>query len=148
SVPKTVTPGDLQALLAPLKGKPESYAINLAVLKSMETAEYSPRHVGHFALASKCYGHFTSPIRRYADLTVHRLLERYLEGEGRGNREQGTGNRKKGGGPQDSRLRSQVSFGDAPSEEELGELGRDLSYKSRRAESAEDELKTLKVLEL
>ncbi|MBI5763706.1 MAG: ribonuclease R [Planctomycetes bacterium] len=135
NVPKKVTPGDVQALLAPLKGKPESYAVNLAVLKSMETAEYSPKQIGHFALASKCYGHFTSPIRRYADLTVHRLLDMYLkhgapDGGARG---------KRG---------VRVDFSDAPSYEELEELGKSLSYLSRRAESAEDELKTLKVLEL
>mgnify|MGYP001564914349 CR=1 FL=1 len=136
NVPKKVTPADLQALLAPLKGKPESYAVNLAVLKSMESAEYSPKQIGHFALASKCYGHFTSPIRRYADLTVHRLLDMYLE------RVDGSsGGRGKG-------AKAKVDFSDAPSFEELEVLGKSLSHLSRRAESAEDELKTLKVLEL
>ena len=61
-----------------VKGKPQSFAINLAVLKSLTRAEYSPRPIGHYALASEHYCHFTSPIRRYADLTIHRLLEQYI----------------------------------------------------------------------
>lgn len=128
AVPKRIKPADLQALLAPLAGKPEAYAVNLAVLKSMQLAEYSPKKVGHFALASKHYAHFTSPIRRYADLTVHRLLERYLTG----------------------RLKAHDRRGleDVPDEESLFELGRHLSYVSRRAESAESELRTVKVLQL
>jgi ribonuclease R len=129
AVPRTLTPGDLQALLGALKGRPEAYAVNLAVLKSMSLAEYSPRAVGHFALASRCYTHFTSPIRRYADLTIHRLLDRRLRGELDG------GGRRKG-------------HEAVPDEEELAELGNHLSYVSRRAESAERELKTLKVLTL
>ena len=126
NVPKTVTAADLQALLKPVAGKPEAYAVNLAVLKSMQTAEYSPRQIGHFALASKCYTHFTSPIRRYADLTIHRLLQEVLTAKSPG----------------------KAAFGHVPSREELEELGRQLSYLSRRAESAESELRTLKVLEL
>ncbi len=127
AVPKRITPGDLQALLAPLKGKPEAYAINLIVLKSMQTAEYSPKQVGHFALASKGYAHFTSPIRRYADLMIHRLVQQHLEG----------------------RLEKFVEgMEGVPSYEELLEVGNRLSYLSRRAEDAEEELKTVKVLEL
>lgn len=128
SVPGQLTPKDLQRLLAPLRGKPEAYAVSLAVLKSMRSAEYSPEAVGHFALASKCYGHFTSPIRRYPDLMVHRLLGLHLARQLRG--------RRRGG------------EGDVPDEDALKELGRHFSYTSRRAESAEEEFKTLKVLQL
>jgi ribonuclease R len=127
NVPKKLTAHDLQTILKSLSGRPGAYAINLAILKTMEMAEYSPRNVGHFALASKCYAHFTSPIRRYADLTIHRLLGRYLAGK--------LGPRGRG-------------LDEAPSHEELVDLSRKLSYLSRRAESAETELKTLKVLEL
>ena len=69
----------IQALLESIKGKPEAFAINLAVLKSLTRAEYSPEPIGHFALASEAYCHFTSPIRRYADLTIHRLLDAYFD---------------------------------------------------------------------
>jgi ribonuclease R len=76
-LPAHMTRKDMQELLAAVKGKPESYAVNLALLKTFEQAEYSPMAIGHFALASENYCHFTSPIRRYPDLTVHRLVEEY-----------------------------------------------------------------------
>jgi ribonuclease R len=65
---------ELQKLLAAVKGKPDEYAINLALLRSLKRARYSPKPVGHYGLAKKYYTHFTSPIRRYADLVVHRTL--------------------------------------------------------------------------
>ena len=77
-LPKVLDRYALQALLLSVKGKPEAFAINLAVLKSLTRAEYSPKPLGHYALASEAYSHFTSPIRRYADLTIHRLLDEYL----------------------------------------------------------------------
>ena len=51
----------------------------MAVLRTLTKAEYSPALIGHFALASEAYAHFTSPIRRYADLTVHRAMAEYLK---------------------------------------------------------------------
>jgi ribonuclease R len=65
---------ELQKLLDHVKGKPEEYAVNLALLRSLKKARYSPDPVGHYGLAKKYYTHFTSPIRRYADLVVHRTL--------------------------------------------------------------------------
>ncbi len=79
-IPPNLTRRDMQDLLDRVKGKPESFAVNLALLKTFEQAEYSPMAVGHFALASENYCHFTSPIRRYPDLTVHRLLTEYCRG--------------------------------------------------------------------
>jgi ribonuclease R len=66
---------ELQKLLDSVKGDPREHAINYATLRSMQRAIYSPEDEGHYALASDCYCHFTSPIRRYPDLTVHRLIE-------------------------------------------------------------------------
>ncbi|TWT86282.1 Ribonuclease R [Pseudobythopirellula maris] len=77
---------ELQELLDRVKDDPRGPAVNFAVLRSMQKAVYSPEEVGHFALASEEYCHFTSPIRRYPDLTVHRLLDelnRFESGEGK-----------------------------------------------------------------
>lgn len=64
----------LQALLAAVKGKPEEQAVKIAALKSMARARYDAESHGHYGLAKEAYTHFTSPIRRYADLIVHRAL--------------------------------------------------------------------------
>jgi ribonuclease R len=70
---------ELQKLLAAVIDKPEEYAINLALLRSLKQARYSTDPAGHFGLAKKYYTHFTSPIRRYADLLVHRTLRGLIE---------------------------------------------------------------------
>ncbi len=72
---------ELNRLIAETEGKDESYAVNLAVLRSFQRASYSVEREGHFALASKFYCHFTSPIRRYPDLMVHRMIEQFLARE-------------------------------------------------------------------
>jgi len=79
SMPRTPDRTSIQNLLAAVAGTDCSLAINLTVLRSFEKAQYAPLHIGHFALASTHYCHFTSPIRRYADLLVHRLLESHLQ---------------------------------------------------------------------
>jgi ribonuclease R len=110
----------IQDLLAAVKGADCSFAVNLAVLRSFEKAQYAPLNIGHYALASTHYCHFTSPIRRYADLMVHRLLECHL--------------RKK----------------PAPKEQEqdLVEVGKHITFTEQRADDAENELTTVLVLQM
>jgi ribonuclease R len=107
----------LQRILESSAGKPEAYAVHYALLRSLKQAVYSPEEDGHYALASLKYCHFTSPIRRYPDLTVHRLLGRWLR----------TGKAKS-------------------DEAELAALGDHCSKMERRAEMAERELIKLKLL--
>lgn len=108
---------ELQRLLKLVAGRPEEQAVNYAVLRSLQQAVYGPDDEGHYALASDCYCHFTSPIRRYPDLTVHRLLELLAK-------------RKK----PTAHLAELLSLGDHCSQRE------------RRAEAAERELTKVKLL--
>lgn len=73
-----ITPKNMQRLLEELNDKPEFSILSSLLLRSMKKAEYSKTNIGHFGLASDNYTHFTSPIRRYPDLVVHRLLKKYL----------------------------------------------------------------------
>ena len=75
---KEITPKNMQLMLEQLKDKKEYTIISSILLRSMQKAVYDKANIGHFGLASKCYTHFTSPIRRYPDLIVHRLLNEYL----------------------------------------------------------------------
>ena len=112
---------DLQKLLESVHGRPEERAVNYALLRSLKQAEYSPAEIGHYALAAANYCHFTSPIRRYPDLTIHRLVEKVLTSK--------------------RRVRSQ-------NEIELTKLGQHCSTTERRAASAERELTKVKLLTL
>src|SRR5207248_9227022 len=107
----------LQRILERSADRPEVYAVHYALLRSLKQAVYSPAEEGHYALASEDYCHFTSPIRRYPDLTVHRQLDRWL--------------RKKRAGA---------------ALPELVALGEHCSKMERRAETAERELIKLKLL--
>src|SRR5262249_22135184 len=107
----------LQKVLQTSANRPEVYAVHYALLRSLKQAVYSPEEEEHYALASKNYCHFTSPIRRYPDLTVHRLLGRWLR------------------------------TGRAGSDEaELVALGEHCSKTERRAEAAERELVKVRLL--
>jgi len=110
---------ELQKLLNQVKGKPAESAVNYALLRSMKQAEYTGEPLGHYALAVENYCHFTSPIRRYPDLTVHRLIDGILEG------------RKRVPGP---------------NELELTRLGKHCSLTERKADAAERELIKVKLL--
>ena len=71
---------ELQRLLDMARGRPEEHAVHYAALRSLSRAVYGPQEDGHYALASDCYCHYTSPIRRYPDLTVHRALDLLARG--------------------------------------------------------------------
>jgi ribonuclease R len=73
-----ITPLDIKDILAELADKPEYPVLSSLLLRSMRKAAYTKENLGHFGLASKAYTHFTSPIRRFPDLEVHRLLKKYL----------------------------------------------------------------------
>jgi ribonuclease R len=76
-----VAPTVFQRALAQVAGRPEARLINTVLLRSMKQARYAATNAGHFGLAADCYTHFTSPIRRYPDLVLHRLLAAHLAGQ-------------------------------------------------------------------
>ena len=121
-------PGDLtnrahiQKLLDDSKGSPEEHVIKLGLLKSLKRAVYSAEPIGHYGLAKGDYCHFTSPIRRYADLIVHRALQPLLENAPK---------------PHDR----------TPSQADLRELSRHISDTERTSSDAESETKQIKLLE-
>jgi ribonuclease R len=125
TLPKTPDRIAIQNLLAAVKDSDSSVAINIVVLRSFEKAQYSPLNIGHFALASRHYCHFTSPIRRYADLLVHRLLDCHLK----------------------NRLDSADSS-EVLTEQELFEVGKHITFTEERADDAEEELKTVLILQM
>lgn len=78
---KEPSPKDFQVLLKQSEGQDYSTALSKVMLRSMQKARYEVENLGHFGLALKDYCHFTSPIRRYPDLTIHRIISEYLEGK-------------------------------------------------------------------
>ncbi len=113
----------LQNLLNAVKATDSSLAINLVVLRSLERAVYSPLHIGHYALASNLYCHFTSPIRRYADLLVHRALDSCIS---------------------EQRSADSVQLDN----QQLADIGRHITFTEERADDAENELKTVLILQM
>ena len=110
---------EIKRVLEAVKGQPQEHSMNFAVLRSMKKAIYSPREIGHYALSMSRYCHFTSPIRRYPDLTVHRLLDR---------------------------REAKKKMPNDPNSLEV--LAEHCSQRERRAEAAERELIKLKLLNL
>ncbi|MFV1966560.1 MAG: ribonuclease R family protein, partial [Pirellulaceae bacterium] len=110
---------EIQRIVAEVAGRPEEHAVNFAILRSMQKAVYSPEVERHYALHSDNYCHFTSPIRRYPDLTIHRMVESLLAGKR----------------PPDHFDRQAL-------------LGEHCSQREQRAEKAERELTKVKLLRL
>lgn len=142
SVPKNPTREELQGLLDATAGKPAAPAVHMAVLRTLTRAEYSPALVGHFALASEGYSHFTSPIRRYPDLLTHRLLTEYLRlTKNNANRPTTEEEEKQLG----KKLRECDMFLE---EQELTEIGNHCNLREGNAEAAERDLRKFLVLQL
>ncbi len=108
---------ELKRVIEESRDTPESHAVHFAILRAMPKAIYSPRELGHYALASEAYCHFTSPIRRYPDLIIHRMVGALVDGQ-----------------------KPSADFGT------LTALGHHCSDLEQRAEKAERELKKLKLI--
>jgi len=123
SLPRNPDRRAIQNLLTAVKGHEYSFAVNLAVLRSFEKAQYAPLHIGHYALASTHYCHFTSPIRRYADLLVHRILQHYLE-------------------------KGKDSIEHTTAGLDLTEIAKHITFTEQRADEAEKELTSVLILQM
>jgi ribonuclease R len=113
--PDKVTPRHFQRLVEKMRGRPEEKPIAFLMLRTMQKARYDPSNLGHFGLAADSYTHFTSPIRRYPDLVVHRTLRELRHGAATPERRDELG-------------------------DELPEMARHTSERERRADDAEREL--------
>jgi ribonuclease R len=129
-VEEKVKPSELQRLLVQADGRPEERMINYALLRCMKQARYAAENVGHFGLASDCYCHFTSPIRRYPDLVVHRILKAALTTASKGE-------------PEGKRASKQLAI----ATERLGEVAEHTSKRERVAMEAERDVVEMKKLQ-
>ena len=131
---------DIKALLDATRNSPAARAVHFSLLRTFTKAIYSPALVGHFALASRHYAHFTSPIRRYPDLTVHRAVDAFLDQ---------TENGRKVPGGRGRRQFTDLLHGDSRvmGEVDLLETGRHCSETEVNSESAERDLRTFLVMQ-
>jgi ribonuclease R len=123
AMPRSPGRPDIQAVLDYVKGTQQALAVNLVVLRSLERAFYAPTNIGHYALASRHYCHFTSPIRRYADLLVHRQFQFYLEDR--------------------VEVAKQIAAG-----QDLFDIGKHITFTEERADDAEKELSEVLILQM
>ncbi len=141
-IPQSPGREEMQGLLDATRGTPAARAVHMAVLRTLTKAEYSPAQIGHFALASEAYAHFTSPIRRYPDLTVHRALSEYLRLTKNGVEVPNDDDAQEAIG---KHLKDKKG---CPDEQALAQIGRHCTTKEQNAEGAERELRQFLVLQL
>ncbi len=139
-VPDEPSRHDLQRLLDATRETPAVRAIHFAVLRTLSKASYSPALIGHFALASQHYAHFTSPIRRYPDLSLHRALLAYLE-------HTDNGHKVPKGKARNTLSKRLAEDPRVPDEGQLIELGRHCSETEVEATAAERELRDFLVMQ-
>ena len=134
-----VTPRMYQKLTAKIAGKPEERILSYLMLRSLKQARYSEKNEGHFALAAPCYTHFTSPIRRYPDLIVHRIAKELLRAgvSGRGELVAGEPHAKRGSRHHAAEAAANI---EVIPEAELEMIAKESSENERRAAEAEREL--------
>jgi ribonuclease R len=143
-IPKEVhiTPRMYQKLTEKIAGKPEERILSYLMLRSLKQARYSEENLGHFALAAPTYTHFTSPIRRYPDLIVHRILKEVLGGEGVSSEHAENASPSPWSKRRDrgAHRESHEPLGGPISIEELHDIAEESSQAERRADEAEREL--------
>ncbi len=140
-----ITPRMYQKLAAKIAGKPEERILSYLMLRSLKQARYSEENLGHFALAAPSYTHFTSPIRRYPDLIVHRILKDVLREASVGVPPDSPEIRREAGATPWSKRRSpdaheSEELSGPISTEELHEIAEESSQSERRADDAERDL--------
>lgn len=128
---KKPKPADFQVVLEKIKDRPDAHVIQTMLLRSLTQAVYAPENLGHFGLAYEAYGHFTSPIRRYPDLLLHRVIRAKLRGERTVMQAIGAGISRMRGQPQ-----AKKPVSDAPDMGQMLALGEHCSMTERRADEA------------